>query len=274
MSGDSYMTITASIVGLIAGSIVITMISDTDWFRKIWTRTFSWKQRNNIKLWGNIAVIVTLTVLFGIGVYSDILNWGILVVPSLLGIPYLIGAVGALWKDRRDSGQNTIQNIVNNDMPICEIAQDALLSIGCKPEVNSDGSISVSYQGENFLMEFYGKYYARVWDPMWAVIKADDPDLPKVREAVNAANYIFGPTVVLTSPDEDGVIGFHSRTDILLHPANPDNVPFVKGVLDSFFDAKENVRAKYQQLEAQYNENVRKRRPIGFTISKNEKKGE
>lgn len=93
-----------------------------------------------------------------------------------------------------------------------------LSEIGCQPSANDDGTLSVQYQGENFHMEF-GGMYARVWDPMWAGVKADDPDMPKIREAVNAANFNFGPTVVLTAPNEEGIIGFHSRRDIMLHPA-------------------------------------------------------
>ncbi len=138
--------------------------------------------------------------------------------------------------------------------------------LGCQPQANDDATLSVQYQGENFHIEF-GGMYARVWDPMWAGIKADDPDLPQVREAVNAANFNFGPTVVLTTPNEDGVIGFHSRRDIMLHPACPDNVPFVKAVLDSFFDAKEQVRQSYQQLNAIQMETQKKRRPIGFNTN-------
>ncbi len=140
---------------------------------------------------------------------------------------------------------------------------NTLSALGCQPTRNDDGSLSVSYQGENFHMEF-GGMFARVWDPMWSGIKADDPSLPRVREAVNAANFDFGPTVVLTAPDENGVIGFHSRRDIMLHPACPDNVLFVKSVLDSFFDAKESVRSKFQQLNAQQTESSKKRRPVGF----------
>ncbi len=143
---------------------------------------------------------------------------------------------------------------------------NTLSNIGCQPTKNPDGTLSVQYQGENFHIEF-GGMYARVWDPMWAGIKAYDPDLPQVREAVNAANFNFGPTVVLTTPNDDGVIGFHSRRDIMLHPACPDNVPFVKAVLDSFFDAKEQVRQSYQQLNAMQMETQKKRRPIGFTTN-------
>lgn len=144
-----------------------------------------------------------------------------------------------------------------------------LSNLGCQPTKNEDGSLSVLYQGENFLMEF-GGMYARVWDPMWAGIKADDPDMSKIREAVNAANFNFGPTVVLTAPNEDGVIGFHSRRDIMLHPSCPDNVLFIKAVLDSFFDTKEHVRRHFQQIndkpmEAQQMEIKTNRRPVGFT---------
>lgn len=145
---------------------------------------------------------------------------------------------------------------------------DILNQLGCQPHANEDGSLSVQYQGENFHMEF-GGMYARVWDPMWAGVKADDPDMPKIREAVNAANFNFGPTVVMTAPNEEGVIGFHSRRDIMLHPACPDNVPFVKAVLDSFFDAKEQVRNSFQQINAKQMEAQKNRRPVGFKTHSN-----
>lgn len=141
---------------------------------------------------------------------------------------------------------------------------NTLSQLGCQPAKNDDGTLSVSYQGENFHMDF-GGYYVRVWDPMWAGVKADDPDLPKIREAVNAANFDFGPTVVMTKPDEDGTIGLHTRRDIMLHPACPDNVPFVKAVLDSFFDAKENVRARFNQLNTLQGQLQKKRPKVGFT---------
>lgn len=61
-----------------------------------------------------------------------------------------------------------------------------------------------------------------------------------------------------------------SRRDIMLHPACPDNVPFVKAVLDSFFDAKEQVRNNFQQINAKQMETQKNRRPVGFTTSTTE----
>ena len=140
---------------------------------------------------------------------------------------------------------------------------NALSEIGCQPEKDNDGSINVQYQGENFHIDF-GGMYARVWDPMWAGIKANDPNLPQIREAVNAANFNFGPTIVLTSPDENGIIGFHTRRDIMLHPLCPGNAAYVKAVLDSFFEAKEQVKGNFQEIKASQDKIIKKRRPIGF----------
>ena len=172
-----------------------------------------------------------------------------------------------------ESAEQAYQHMENqkeqNQPDTLDLMFKTLNNLGCQPTKNDDGTLTVSYQGENFHMEF-GGMYARVWDPMWAGIKADDPDMPKIREAVNATNFNFGPTVVLTAPDDEGVVGFHSRRDIMLHPACPDNEPFVKAVLDSFFDAKEQVRSNFQQINAEQMEMKKKRRPIGFaTYNKN-----
>lgn len=185
--------------------------------------------------------------------------------------PYHDEAVASMYESAHQSAEETHKNIEeqmkqDNNPDTLGLMFNTLTILGCQPKKNDDDTISVSYQGENFQMEF-GGMYCRVWDPMWSGIKVDDPELPQVKEAVNAANFNFGPTVVMTAPDENGVIGFHSRRDIMLHPACPDNVPFVKAVLDSFFDAKENVRNKFQQLNAQQAEAQKRRRPIGFTTN-------
>lgn len=185
--------------------------------------------------------------------------------------PQQDNAIASMYEAAHQSAEETHKEIEKqmeqNEKPdTIGLMFNTLSTLGCQPAKNGDGTISVSYQGENFHMEF-GGMYCRVWDPMWSGIKADDPDLPKVREAVNAANFNFGPTVVMTDPNDEGVIGFHSRRDIMLHPACPDNVPFVKAVLDSFFEAKENVRTNFQQLNSQQVEAHKKRRPVGFSTS-------
>lgn len=261
------MTIIASIIGLLATSIVVRAICDTDWFQKKWKGTFSHEKRTKIKFWANIILIAILTILVVIGISCRILNWGVIAIPLLFGIPYLIGMGIGFCKARKSAGQNTIQEMASNEKPTDEIVKESLISIGCNPILNNDGTLSVNYQGESFIIEFPGVRYARIWNPMWSEIKIDNPELPKVQEAVNSANFHFGPTVVLTAPNEEGVVGIHSRIDIMLHPACPDNVPFINSILDSFFDTKETVRNIFYQLQLQEVDAQKKRRPVGFTAN-------
>lgn len=180
----------------------------------------------------------------------------------------MFNTLSAADEESRRIVYNDAMNNNGNEPNTLGLMVDVLEELGCQPTVNEDETLSVKYQGETFYMEF-GGLYAQIWDPMWSRIKADNPDLPKVREAVNAANFNFGPTVVMTDPDEEGNIGFFSRRDIMLHPACPDNVPFVKAVLDSFFVAKDQVRNNYQQINCSQMDVQKNRRPIGFTTTHN-----
>ena len=186
---------------------------------------------------------------------------------NVLGIISIICVAVYIIADKVTDYFKKSQSHPNGDSSVqpdtARLMFNALCEIGCQPEKDNDGSINVQYQGETFHMDF-GGMYARVWDPMWAGIKANDPDLPQIREAVNAANFNFGPTIVLTSPDENGIIGFHTRRDIMLHPLCPDNAPYVKAVLDSFFEAKEQVKGNFQEIKASQDKIIKKRRPIGF----------
>lgn len=198
---------------------------------------------------------------------------------GIIGAIVLIGSINGFHKWRRErkeekereemrqESMKSQQEDPEREKPdTLRLMLNTLSQLGCQPTANDDGTLSVQYQGEDFHMEF-GGMYARVWDPMWAGIKVDDPDLPNIREAVNAANFNFGPTIVMTKPNDEGVIGLHSRRDIMLHPACPDNVPFVKAVLDSFFDAKEGVRNNFQKINIKQMETQKNRRPVGFTTN-------
>lgn len=220
-----------------------------------------WWENSTLRKWGHPVLAITLTIAVALGIQFDILNWGAVVIPVLFGFPYIFGMILGIWYNMRNAGQRVTSK---NEKEAKEIAISCLTELGCQPEVYKDGSVGVSYQGENFHLEFGGRY-VRIWDPMWAGIKGADPDMPKIKEAVNATNFNFGPTVVMTAPDEDGDIGLHSRRDIMLHPACPDNVIFLKAVLDSFFDTKEHVRRHYQQINSQQQQEKKPRRPVGFT---------
>lgn len=206
-----------------------------------------WWEKFTSKNWVHPAFALSLTIAVTLGIQFDILKWGAIVIPVLVGFPYIFGMILGIWTNMKNAG---LRVTFKNEEEAKEIAIRCLAVLGCQPELYTDGSVGIRYQGENFHLEFSGRY-VRIWDPMWAGIKGEDPDMPRIKEAVNATNFNFGPTVVMTAPDEDGYIGLHSRRDIMLHPACPDNAIFLKAVLDSFYDTKENVRKHYQQINSQ-----------------------
>lgn len=64
-----------------------------------------------------------------------------------------------------------------------KVMKESLKKLGCQPQKGEKDSLMVSYQGEHFDIQFHG-LYARIWDPAWNVMRADDPDMPKARDAV------------------------------------------------------------------------------------------
>ena len=151
----------------------------------------------------------------------------------------------------------------------CNLMVNALNNLGCQPEVLDDKSLNVSYQGENFHMEFGGSL-VQVWDPAWSTIKADDPELANLKEAVNATNFGFGPTVVMTAPDENGIIYFHTRYGMLMQDGIRDIEGYVQHSLNMFFGIKQEVTQNFQRLRVEQQQRQTNRRPIGFQTNSNE----
>lgn len=255
-----------TIIVIIIGLVVLTALTMFMCGGAFPDRVKAWWDSSILKKWSQFLFFIILTSSVIIGIACGVLKWITLILPVMYILPFFAGMVLGFWNNIKEKGKKLTYK---NGTEAIDIAVKCLNELGCQPEIRKDGSVRVSYQGEHFVLEFGGRY-ARIWNPMWGYIKADDPDAPKIREAVNATNFNFGPTVVMTAPDEDGDIGLHSRRDIMLHPACPDNVPFVKAVLDSFFDAKEQVRTNFQQINAKQMETQKNRRPVGFTTSTTE----
>lgn len=186
-----------------------------------------------------------------------------------LGIGYLVWTL--FRSDKSDSSYEKSSG--KKQIPISEIEeetrqilQQALVAIGCQPKINSDGSLSFAYQGEKFYASISGRF-SDIWDPNWNTISSNNPNLPQVREAINLTNCQRGPTVVLTRPDENGIIWFHSHHELMLHPASTENAEYIEAALDSFFTAKKQLDKYYKRLSNTRQEEQKNRQPIGFTAN-------
>ena len=140
-----------------------------------------------------------------------------------------------------------------------------LKQLGCQPIVNEDDTVTVTYQGEHFHLDFIG-LYVHIWDLHWGEINVYDPGLPLLREAINSTNLNFGPTVVITNPNpyDKDIMYLSSRLSLLLHPDIPEVEEYVRYSLDVFFRTKDLVRRYYQRLINEQHLVSERRRPVGF----------
>lgn len=144
-----------------------------------------------------------------------------------------------------------------------ELMKRALVDIGCNPEDSEDVFVEVAFQGEKFQIEF-GGCYARIWDPGWYSISKDDPEWDKVKEAINKANFNFGPTIIYTESPDGMQIFIHSRTDVILLPGMPDKALYVKSVLESFFFTKDSLRNSFREIISSQQSANKSQRPVGL----------
>ena len=157
------------------------------------------------------------------------------------------------------------RNASTNNGNAFKIMKESLKKLGCKPEEVDENEISFAYQGENFIVRCQG-VYARIWDPAWAGLKADDPNVNILASAVNKANCSIFPTVIALS-DDDNSIMLHSRMDIMLVPSIPQVEEYVKSVLGSFFSAKDAVRAEFHNFAStEQQKQQKKRKKMGFYL--------
>ena len=143
------------------------------------------------------------------------------------------------------------------------LMESILTDLGCQPKKENEKELLVAYQGENFIINIGGPY-AQIWDPGWANINVNDPNFEKMKTAANISNFDFGPSVVWTSPNEEGFVTLHSKREILLHPSLPDKNDYIKSIFDSFFEKKESMRGQFHALINQQQQAPKPHRPVGF----------
>lgn len=167
----------------------------------------------------------------------------------------------------KESFHNVDSKVVENEnVDILGLMESILLDLGCQPKKENEGELLVAYQGENFIVKT-GGFYAQIWDPGWAHINVKDPNFEKMKTAANISNFNFGPSIIWTSPNEEGMVALHSKREILLHPNLPDKSDYIKAVLDSFFEKKENMRGQFHALIDQQQHSPKQHRPVGFATS-------
>lgn len=166
-------------------------------------------------------------------------------------------------EERSASGFGGEDSKENREMQNRKSILQSLRNIGCNPRENEDENISVAYQGENFLFQLNGAFI-RIWDLSWFATKITDDNYTLLKDAVNYANFSFGPTILMHSPDEDGKIILSSRLDVLYSPFEYDNDGYIAAILDTFFQIKTTLRNEVARLKNDPSDRTLMDNYIGF----------
>ncbi|MGN0231341.1 MAG: hypothetical protein ACI4A8_03910 [Muribaculaceae bacterium] len=137
------------------------------------------------------------------------------------------------------SGEKLINSTNNShggdDVPASqnrELMESILAQLGYKFEIDNDGHLNVTIEGNSFQMVFYG-YYIRITSPLCCEIRNNKQDTDILRKAINIINLRQQATAILTDPDENGMRYAFFRYDIMFHPACPTNAIYIQAVFDS-----------------------------------------
>lgn len=169
-----------------------------------------------------------------------------------------------------DNVNNQENNKMEREQPDTLGLMESILSeLGCQPKKDEENALHVAYQGENFVIKTGGPY-AQIWDPGWASINVNDPNFENMKVAANIANFDFGPTILYTSPNEEGLVWLHTKQDILVCSEIPDRNEYMRSVLNSFFEKKENMRGRLHSLINQQQQPPKQHRPVGFATDTTE----
>ena len=130
----------------------------------------------------------------------------------------------------------------------------------------SDDKSSVSmigkYQDDSFVIEAAPGYaFFTVTDMPWHTFNVDDPNMPRILEAINATNAsCTHMSVILCNPDEEGNRVIYTKSSTLLpHYRTADYMQWLlTDILRRKHDLAEQLRQSRPWLDKQS-------RPIGFT---------
>lgn len=143
--------------------------------------------------------------------------------------------------------EETMKDCVEDHTDATQMALlQAFATLNAHTVVNEDGSIHVWYQGKT-LEVFISNFLVRIWDMYWRTYSQNDPK-PRIKDAVNFANYQPFATVIFTETEDDFVY-LHTKMDFMFTPNIPHQDEFlyihlrefdlIRNRLDTYLDVKD-----------------------------------
>lgn len=219
--------------------------------------TLNYRQKAWAALAGIIAVI-------GASIYFiiiDVLNAGALIVVAFGCYPW----AKYIWQVLRFEHRNTVR-VLKSALPKCGFSIEDTEWNDDKTAVRFHGK----YQGDNFMVEAYpSSAYVMVFDMPWSGIKASDPSVPRLLEAINETNAeASNMSVYLMDPDEDGVRNVYTLSKTILPSYQ------LEQYLDSLMcDMLNRKKALHDNFGKERPWMTQRRGPVGFNVQSQESNG-
>ena len=147
-----------------------------------------------------------------------------------------------------------INNITVANMGTRDLVLDTLAKIGCKYTIEEGNNrICFNYQGENFVIDADNEYrMINVWDLWWGEQSLYDVDsLSRLKRAINLANINASTNIFYTVNNAEGIVGVHSRMNILFVPQIPNIEGFLQAMLAEFFATHRLVARELDKIKVE-----------------------
>ena len=122
----------------------------------------------------------------------------------------------------------------------------------CEHVEEDDIRIGFTYQGENFVIDAVNdSMFINVYDPWWFELSmnGDIEDFSRMQKAVNLANCEGTSTVIYTYNKGEGLVGVHTKKNILFTKEISELDKYLTGVLESFFRTQRFVVSEMDKLK-------------------------
>ena len=127
-----------------------------------------------------------------------------------------------------------------------------LKKMGCEYCEEDELRIRFTFQGETFIIDANNEcLFINVYDPWWLELPMDGDieDFARMQKAVNLANCKGTCTVLYTYNEEEGLIGVHSRKNIIFVPQITELDKYLASVLDGFFKIQRLVLSEMDKIK-------------------------
>jgi hypothetical protein len=198
----------------------------------------------------------------------------------MTNIIIIIAAITAAWllckkKDKPQTNNKIMTKVETFQFTkLQNLVVEELKSIECSPQIDKAQDVQFDYQGEHFFIQISSNVALTVYDTWWGTLKADDPDIYNLKEAINLTNQCLISTTIYSTAD-DGTFGVHTKYSLMLSVDINDNpmlpLDMLRAIFADIFHAHNMVKESLNKLNIEQQErglNGGRKKISGFSVEK------